>query len=219
MNIHVEITYRAKNKTEVFFKSEPVSPGEALLIAEDLEKTGRLKDIAFIDDYDTSWKLKDLKKYMAKVDAEPHNIRVYFDGGFDRNDRKAGLGCAIYYEQDGRFMRLRKNAAVEEMETNNEAEYAALYFAVQELEAMGVQHIPVSFIGDSQVVINQMKEEWPTMEQSLHEWADRIDEKLGAMAVEASYHLISRKDNRECDRLATQALQGTEVESTSEVQG
>ncbi|MYL21284.1 reverse transcriptase-like protein [Halobacillus litoralis] len=219
MNIYMEMTYRARNKTEAFFKSEPVSPGEALLIAEDLEKTGRLKEIAFIDDYDTSWKLKDLKKYMEKVDAEPHNIRVYFDGGYDRNDRKAGLGCAVYYEQDGRFMRLRKNAAVEELDTNNEAEYAALYFAVQELEAMGVGHIPVHFIGDSQVVINQMKEEWPTMEHSLHEWADRIDEKLAAMAVEPSYHLISRKDNRECDRLATQALQGTEVESTSEVKG
>ena len=49
-----------------------------------------------------------------------------------------------------------------ELTSNNEAEYAALYLSLQELDLLNVHHLPVRFIGDSQVVINQMGGEWPT---------------------------------------------------------
>lgn len=86
-----------------------------------------------------------------------------------------------------------------------------------ELDLLGVHHLPVKFIGDSQVVINQLIGEWPCLEVSLAKWADRIDEKLTQLGIQPQYHLISRKDNREADRLASQALNNIEIISTSEV--
>src|SRR5699024_11797205 len=78
---------------------------------------------------------------LSLHDALP--ISVYFDGGFDGNTRTSGLGCVIYFEQNDKSWRQRKNALVEELETNNEAEYAALHLAVQEMELIGVHHLPV----------------------------------------------------------------------------
>lgn len=216
MKIKIEVTYKTPKKTETFFKSEEMTIGEALLISDDLEKTGRAKNLAFIDSYDTTWKRKDLQKYMDDLETEPHDITVYFDGGFSKEDRKSGLGCCIYYEQSGKSMRLRKNAAVEELASNNEAEYAALHLALQELDLLGVHHIPILFVGDSQVVINQLNDEWPTMEASLNNWAARIEKKIDQMGIIPTFEEISRKDNREADRLATQALKGTEVTSNAE---
>ncbi|MGP4060814.1 reverse transcriptase-like protein [Halobacillus sp. H74] len=214
MKITIELTYKTPKKTEAFFKSEEMSVGEALLIAEDLERSGRAHRITFVDNYDTTWKMKDLRKYLAGLEKEPHHLTVYFDGGFEIDNRKSGLGCAIYYEQNGKSMRLRKNAKVEELATNNEVEYAALYLAIQELEMLNVKNLPVTFSGDSQVVIKQLNEEWPTMDDVLLNWAERIDEKLEQMGITPSFELITRKDNREADRLATQALNGVEVTST-----
>ena len=94
--------------------------------AEDFERTGRAKSILFFDEADTSWTIKEINRYLKEIETEPHNITVYFDGGFDLDSKKAGLGCVIYYEQNGKSYRVRKNAPSDEMTSNNEAEYAAL---------------------------------------------------------------------------------------------
>jgi ribonuclease HI len=112
---------------------------------------------------------------------------------------------------------LRRNVSANEHTSNNEAEYAALYLSIQELELLGVHHLPVKFIGDSQVVIKQMNEEWPTLEKDLSGWAERIDKKLQNLGIQAEYELVPRKLNGEADRLATQALNGVEITAKSEV--
>ncbi|WP_143521191.1 reverse transcriptase-like protein, partial [Pseudomonas sp. 2995-1] len=89
----------------------------------------------------------------------------------------SGLGCVIYYEKNKKNYRLRKNQSVTELKSNNEAEYAALYMALTELENLGVHHLPIQIIGDSQVVLNQLSGEWACMEEELNRWADRVDEK------------------------------------------
>ncbi|WP_163970317.1 ribonuclease H family protein [Oceanobacillus halotolerans] len=218
MNVRIEITYKTPKGTEAIFHTEEMRAKHALLIAEDIEKTGRSKLITFIDRHDHSWTFKELKKQLEEIQTEPHDISVYFDGGFDIKSRKSGLGCVIYYEQNGRQFRIRKNALVEEMDSNNEAEYAAFHLGVQELELLGVHHLPVTFVGDSQVVINQLKGEWPTYEKVLNNWADRIEEDLNRLGIDPEFDLISRTNNREADRLASQALEGTQINSTLELQ-
>ncbi|WP_060681464.1 reverse transcriptase-like protein [Virgibacillus halodenitrificans] len=216
MKGRLEIVYRTPKGAEVAFTSEEMTAAKALLMAEDLQKSGRLKQAIFIDRSDHEWTTKQLKAYLEEIKTEPHNITVYFDGGFDINTRKAGLGCVIYYEQNGKKLRIRKNALVAEMETNNEAEYAALHLAIQELELLGAHHLPVLFTGDSQVVINQLEDEWPVMEKELTSWLDKIEGKLKEMGIQPEYKLVSRKNNQEADRLATQALNKVEVTSQSE---
>lgn len=217
MNIHIELTYKTPKGTETTFRSDEMSAEKALLLAEDLGRTGRLKELLFIDDHENTWTLKELKKHQQGIQTEPHNITVYFDGGFDLQTKRSGLGCAIYYEQNGKSLRLRRNALVEELDTNNEAEYAAMHLGLQELELLGVHHLPVTFVGDSKVVINQLNEEWPCYEAELAKWADRIERKLGKLGIEPVYKVVSRKGNREADQLASQALKEIEITSTSEL--
>lgn len=218
MNLVIEWTYKTPKGTETVFRSEEMKAQMALLITEDLEKTGRTKSILFIDGFDTNWTVKELKRYFKEIETEPHNITVYFDGGFDRTTQTSGLGCVIYYEQSGKKFRLRKNAPSHDIPSNNEAEYAALYLCLQELELLGVHHLPVTFIGDSQVVLNQLDGEWPTYETALSSWADRIEQKIEVLGIQPTYEIVQRKLNAEADRLATQALNGVSITATSELE-
>ncbi|WP_080873910.1 ribonuclease H family protein [Oceanobacillus timonensis] len=217
MKVRIECTYQTPKGIAAAFTSEEMDASNALFIVEDIKKTGRMKNIIFVDSLEHTWSLKELRKQMEEIQTEPHDITVYFDGGFERETRYSGLGCAIYYQQNNTFYRLRKNALVEELYTNNEAEYAALHLALVELEGLGVHHLPVSFYGDSQVVVNQLMGEWPCYEEELIKWADRIENKLNQLGVSPEYKHISRKKNREADRLATQALQGMEITSSKEL--
>jgi len=216
LKISIEWVYRTKNGTEAVFHSEEMSPEMAVSLAEDMEKTGRTKRISFFDISGTSWTLKELKKYLKEIETEPHHITVYFDGGFDRGSKKAGLGCVVYYKQNNKSFRLRKNALVDQLENNNEAEYAALSLCLQELELLGVRHMPVVFCGDAQVVINQLTGEWPCYEEELAKWMDRIESKLEKMGIQPEFVLKTRNDNKEADQLASQALRGIEITSTIE---
>ncbi|KGX87017.1 reverse transcriptase-like protein [Pontibacillus litoralis] len=217
MNMTLEWIYQLPKGLETAFTSEPLEYREAILVGEDLERTGRVKQIIYRDSFDTTWTLKDLKRYVKEMETEPHHIKVHFDGGFDLETQEAGLGCAIYYEQNGKSYRMRKNARVEELHSNNEAEYAALHLALVEVERLGVRQMPVTVIGDSQVVIHQLSGEWPCLDAELSTWADRIEQKLEELKLTPSFRVISRKNNREADRLATQALEHVEVESIREV--
>ncbi|MDY0395726.1 reverse transcriptase-like protein [Virgibacillus halophilus] len=217
MPIHIKLIYQTPQGAKTEFYSDPMDMKDAIQIAEDLEKTGRKLAFTFLDDYDHSWTLKELKKYTEEIQSEPHNIIVYFDGGFHKEKKAAGLGCVIYFDKSGKSYRLRKNIFAEGLESNNEAEYAALDLGLKELENLEVHHLPVTFIGDAMVVINQMNDEWPCYDDDLEKWIDRIENRIGKMGLTASYKLVSRKDNQEADKLATQALNKVEIEATSEV--
>lgn len=75
--------------------------------------------------------------------------------------------------------------------------------------------MPVLFSGDSKIVINGMRGEWPVVEKELNSWADRIEKKIVQMGIQPEYALIPRRDNAEADRLATQALKGIDITGTS----
>lgn len=210
-------TYFFNKKGTASFHSDWLQAENALLIVEDLEKSGRLKDVEFEDEVGTVWTKKELTKLVTTVEDEPQNVTVYFDGGFHKNESLSGLGVAIYFEQNKKKWRIRKNALLEQLDSNNEAEYAALYEALKQLEELGVHHQSCIFKGDSLVVLNQLSGEWPCYEQPLNRWIDRIEEKLKKLGLRPVYESISRKDNQEADGLATQALNGEEIFSKIEL--
>lgn len=202
-----------KRKQIVTFQSDYLPVEDTLLLVEDMEKTGRTKEILFFDEDNREWNKKELIKYSEKIEEEPHDIIAVFDGGFDKDTKLAGLGIAIYYEKNGEKYRIRKNAVFEHIESNNEAEYAALWLLLLELEALNVKHIHVTFKGDSLVVINQMSDEWPCYEEELQKWLEKIAGKIKELGLKPSFEAISRKQNRETDQLAAQALAGIEIAS------
>ncbi len=216
MKVRIEWKYRSAKGVETSFTSEEMTAAQGVFIAEDIERTKRVKELVFIDMYDDSiWTMKEMKSYLKSIETEPHDITVYFDGGFNVGTKDSGLGCVIYYKQSGKSYRLRQNAQIEGLVSNNEAEYAALHLCVQELEFLEVRNMPVRFSGDSKIVINGMSGEWPVIESELVSWADRIEMKLKTMGIQAEFGLIPRKENFEADRLATQALKGIEITGTS----
>ena len=217
MKVQIEWVYGKTKGEEVTFHSEEIEASKAISIAEDLLKTGRSKKVVFIDQFEGLWTVKEMKAYLKEIETEPHNIIVYFDGGFDRATETAGLGCVIYYDQNKKSYRLRRNARVVGLKSNNEAEYAALHLCLQELEYLNVHHLPVRIIGDSRVVINHLMEEWPAIEKNLSDWADKIEAKMETLSVYPDYYLVNRNANKEADQLATQALKGIEITATSEV--
>lgn len=218
MKVQIEWIYGKTKMEEVIFRSEEIEASEAIPIAEDLLKTGRSKKIVLIDQFDALWTIKEMKGYLKEIETEPHHIIVYFDGGFDRATERAGLGCVIYYDQNKKSYRLRKNAQVVGLKSNNEAEYAALHLCLQELAYLNVHHLPVRIIGDSRVVINHLTEEWPAIEKTLADWADKVEAQMEALKLSPDYYLVGRNANKEADQLATQALKGIEITAVSEVE-
>lgn len=211
MNVSIEWKYETTKGISTVFRSEEMTAEKALKIAQDIEKTGRVKSLVFVDEFNSSWTMKEMKKYLTEVEGEPHNITVYFDGGYNKENAIAGLGCVVYFEQNSKPFRVRKNAQTVGLQSNNESEYAALELSITELELLNVKNSSVRFIGDSQVVINQMNGEWAVLEPELLRWADKIDQKLNTLGIKAEYEHVSRKLNAEADRLATQALHGIEI--------
>lgn len=218
MKLTILWTYHSNKGEETEFRSDELPPEIALRIAEDLIKTGRAKSITLLDNHDSTWQIKDLKRYVKEMETTPHNVIVYFDGGYDIQEKLAGLGCAIYYDQNGKKHRLRSNEKLEYLVSNNEAEYAALNLAIDELQNLNVENQVVTFIGDSQVVIKQMSGDWPVYEQNLANWADRIDEKLKQLGITPDFQIVPREKNGEVDHLATQALKGIEIKAQIEIE-
>ncbi|RXI97860.1 hypothetical protein DS745_15985 [Anaerobacillus alkaliphilus] len=218
MKIRLEIFYKPKNGTNQYeMRTEFLPIQEALFLSEDVEKTGRATTIEYYDETGSTWLKKHLKKYLDSLKEEPHNIVLYFDGGFNEEQRLSGVGVVLYYEQNEKYYRLRKNEMLEQLTTNNEAEFAALWTAINELEALGVKNQPVTIKGDSLVVINQAKGEWPCYEEEHTRWLDRIDQKINSLGLTVNYEAINRGENKEADQLASQALTETFIDATSEV--
>ena len=216
MNVTLEITYQPKKGATVTFQSAQLSYEEAIVVLEDLQQTGRLQRYTVTDMYDSTWTLKELKKYATALIEEPHQVVVYFDGGFDKALQHAGLGVVIYYKQQQK-MRLRTNHLLTHITSNNEAEYAALYEAMRALEDLGVCRQTITVKGDAEVVLQQMAGAYPVYDPVFERWANRIDALVEKLQLHMQYEHIARAHNTEAHRLATQALKQTSIHAVAPI--
>lgn len=217
MKVKLKWLYKGKKTEELELESNWTTQDSLEKLIVDIEKTGRVKELTVIDEMGNEWTQKEFNKLKETIEHEAHDVVVYFDGGFDHTTGSAGLGVAIYYQKNHIRYRLRTNQFIRAMETNSEAEYAALHYAVKQLEEMGVHHLPCTFKGDAQGILKQLEGEWPCYEENLNAWLDRIEVKLEKLGIKPDYEAISRKENKETDRLATQALNGVEINSEIEL--
>jgi ribonuclease HI len=213
MKYQLEWKYKLKGTEGIYFRSDWLEAELAIPGGEDIEKSGKCSELTFHDEMGQSWNLKELKKLVQEIEEDPHDLMVYFDGGFNKDTYEAGLGVVIYYRQGKKKFRLRANELIQEMDTNNEAEYAAFYYSLNVLEELGVHQLPCDFKGDSQVVLKQLEGEWPCYEENLNRWLDRIEEKMKKLGLKPRFQPIPRNENKEADKLATQALEGKVINS------
>lgn len=205
------------SKQSVTLTSEPVNMKEAKFLLTDLKKQKNIKNIVMEDEYGSSWSEKELTIYLKKLQEEPHDVIITFDGGYNKTTGKAGLGAVIYYVQNNIQYRKRINSLLDLIQDNNEAEFAALYFAIQQLEDIGIRQQTVQIQGDSMQVIHQMNDEWPVTNEVFHYWIDKIEQKMKEAGIRATYELLPRNKNKHADKLASQALAGEQINALLEV--
>ncbi|WP_369900299.1 ribonuclease H family protein [Bacillus manliponensis] len=217
MKYKITWLYRAKTGLETNLETEYLSLEEALQLAVDFEKTGRVKELFFYDERGTEWTQKEAKKLSKQVEEEPQEVIIYFDGGYDTNTKEAGIGVSLYYQKQKKTYRMRRNAYIEGIYDNNEAEYAALLYGMHMLEEVGVKYETVTLRGDSHVVLQQLSGEWPCYEERFNHYLDQIQQIGEQLKIKLVCEPVSRKQNKEAHQLATQALEGTSIDSHIEL--
>jgi ribonuclease HI len=219
LKVYLQWQYEVKRprNEKIKFTSDTLHIEEALIFLEDIEKNARTSSVIAIDEHGLEMSKKEMKKYVKSVEDEPHQIEAYFDGGFYIDGNIGSAGIVIYYKKGNKKFRYRKNERLEYIESNNEAEYAALWVLLSSLEDLQVKDMEVVFKGDSQVVLKQLEGEWPCLDEQLNKWLDRIEKKIDQLGIIASYETIGRNENKEADALATQALREINVESEIEL--
>jgi len=64
MKVRIDWTYKSPKNKVVQFLSEELDANEALMVAQDLERTGRTKRLQFGDRHYSNWSVKELKNYV-----------------------------------------------------------------------------------------------------------------------------------------------------------
>jgi len=127
---------------------------------------------------------------------------VHIDGAIGSEGKATGLGVVVR-DREGRMVGWL--TAVREPMATNEAEYAALVFALESL----LPHRPqeVHIYSDSEVVINQMRGCFGVHSQALRAWHEKACQ-LARLIPRVTFSHVPREQNRLADALANEALQG-----------
>lgn len=192
---------------------------DAKALYSQMKKQSHIASIQLEDEYGVTWTEKELHVYLDKLQEEPHDVTVLFDGGFDVSTKKAGVGVVIYYSLQQKRYRKRVNTLLDYLEDNNEAEYAALYFAIQQMDEIGIHHQDIVIQGDSMQVIHQMNDEWPVIGDVYQNWCDRIERAIEQLGLKPIYELLPRSQNKQADKLATKALEGNSIDAVIQLEG
>jgi ribonuclease HI len=124
-----------------------------------------------------------------------------FDGCSKGNPGPAGAG-AVLYKNNEEFW--SNSIYVGDKETNNVAEYNGLVMGLDKATELGIKEILV--MGDSELIIKQMKGEYKVKSPSLIEYYLKA-KRLSRIFENVRYEHIYRKDNSRADELANLGLQ------------
>lgn len=134
-------------------------------------------------------------------------IIIYTDGGSRGNPGKAAIGVVFCNEKEQEIKKFGEYLG--DQMTNNEAEYAAVIFALKKFKALFGKALSkateIEIRSDSELLVKQMnggyKIENDKIQQFFIEiWNLKIDFK------NVKFKAIPREKNREADRLVNQAL-------------
>lgn len=139
-------------------------------------------------------------------------VHIYCDGASRGNPGPAAFGVVALREEDADFSLnafkahpkkpLFTGAEKLGVKTNNEAEYAALIYALKECASRSWMHPTI--LSDSQLVIKQMRGEYKVKDAKMRELF--IAAQNLARKLEPKFVHIPREQNQIADYLANAAL-------------
>ena len=136
-------------------------------------------------------------------------IIVYADGGSRGNPGPAAVGVVVCNEKGQKIKEY--NQILEEISTNNEAEYEAVIFALKKLKQLfgkeKTKNLVVEFRVDSELIASQLSGEYKINEERMQllfmkVWNLKFD--FGKI----SFKSIPREQNKRADQLVNEALDG-----------
>jgi ribonuclease HI len=128
---------------------------------------------------------------------------LFFDGGSRGNPGVAGCGAVMYDDTTG--AKIWSLSAYVGHKTNNQAEYAALCFGLEEALRRGVTSIQA--FGDSTLVVKQLEGAWKVKNAGMKVWHDK------ALALKKKFKrfrigFVPREENGVADALANEGMDG-----------
>ncbi len=137
------------------------------------------------------------------------NVKVYADGGSRGNPGPSASGYVL--------LDLEGNTLVDKgvylgVTTNNQAEYQALKFALEEAQRMRVRRVDVYM--DSLLVVNQMKGIFKVKNRDLWPIHDAV-KRLASSFEHISYTQVPRELNKLADRAVNRVLDEAQVHKSS----
>jgi ribonuclease HI len=128
-------------------------------------------------------------------------LMIYTDGASKGNPGEAGAGVWMTDREGRKVFEMRRYLG---RKTNNEAEYWALLFGLQEARRLGGRSIRI--FTDSELVEKQVKGLYRVRNLNLKVLHTSVIQQLKSFSSYA-IESIPREENREADRLANQAIQ------------
>lgn len=128
-------------------------------------------------------------------------VTLHFDGACRGNPGPRGIG---YVLRDGDEV-LAEGSETTGRGTNNEAEYQALLAGLERARDLGASRVEA--VGDSQLVVKQVREEWAVNADNLRPLRDEVLD-LAAEFDDFSVRHAPRDQNADADGLANEALDG-----------
>jgi ribonuclease HI len=133
-------------------------------------------------------------------------IIIYVDGGARGNPGPAAIGVLFCNEKGICFKKFSEYLG---KMTNNEAEYRAAIFALKKFKALFgkklAKETEIEIRSDSELLVNQINGKYKILEEDLQPlflelWNLKADFK------KVKFKLVSRKKNKEADKLVNQTL-------------
>lgn len=125
---------------------------------------------------------------------------VQFDGGSRGNPGPSASACIVKLE-DGNIL---SSARYIGETTNNVAEYVGLLMGLKIAADAGIQEVQI--MGDSKLVICQIRLEWRCLSEHLLPFRNSVRDVLRENFLLWSAHHVPRKENSESDKLVNEAL-------------
>ena len=130
---------------------------------------------------------------------------IYTDGGSRNNPGIAGAGVYITDEKGNELLTAKKYLGIK---TNNWAEYEALIIGLEKAKTLlgsKIETTEVEIRMDSQLIVRQINGQYRVKEPSLKEQFIKVN-NLKINFPKIKFVHIPRKENKEADRLANEAM-------------
>jgi len=130
-------------------------------------------------------------------------LKVFTDGGSKSNPGRANIG-GVFYISGKKIFQFHRSIGIA---TNNDAEYQALIYALEEIKKQKEKLIDdlkvekIYFYSDSRLLVNQINGFFKVKNGKIKEYIFKIRMLEQEISLPISYHQIPREKNKEADRL------------------